>query len=278
VLIATAAVATAFGLLISLVPPNAANAVLHPVRNHVVRQPDRSFEEVTFAGDGGVKLRGWRFRATAPVRGTIVSLHGIADNRSGAIGIAQRFTPLGFDVIAYDSRAHGESEGDMCTYGSLEKRDLSRVLDALNAQRVILLGTSLGAAIALQAAADDARVKAVVAAEVFSDLRTVVRDRAPLLVPGFVIGRALARVEERGGFDVNSVSPVVAAARVTVPVLLIHGALDRDTRPDHSRRVLAALRGPKRLILVEGARHNESLRGADIWREIEQWVTTLSDP
>jgi dipeptidyl aminopeptidase/acylaminoacyl peptidase len=74
------------------------------------------------------------------------------------------------------------------------------------------------------------------------------------------------------------VSPVVAAARVTVPVLLIHGAMDRDTRPDHSRRVFAAMRGSKRLILVEGARHNESLRGADIWREIEQWVLTLSDP
>jgi pimeloyl-ACP methyl ester carboxylesterase len=54
-------------------------------------------------------------------------------------------------------------------------------------------------------------------------------------------------------------------------VLLIHGASDVDTPPDHSRRVLAALAGPKRLILVPGARHNESLRG-DVWGEIDRWL------
>jgi uncharacterized protein len=54
-------------------------------------------------------------------------------------------------------------------------------------------------------------------------------------------------------------------------VLLVHGAADSDTPPEHSRRVLEALSGPKRLILVPGARHNESLRGA-VWSEIERWL------
>ena len=58
---------------------------------------------------------------------------------------------------------------------------------------------------------------------------------------------------------------------IRIPVLLLHGAKDTDTSPDHSRRVFAALAGPKRLILVPGARHNESLR-PDVWNEVETWL------
>jgi fermentation-respiration switch protein FrsA (DUF1100 family) len=56
-------------------------------------------------------------------------------------------------------------------------------------------------------------------------------------------------------------------------VLLFHGEADAATPPAHSRRVLAALRGPKRLILVPGAGHNQSLR--HVWRDVEQWLHDL---
>ena len=60
--------------------------------------------------------------------------------------------------VAYDSRAHGESEGDVCTYGFFEKRDLHQVLDSIGPGPIALVGTSRGAAVALQEAAEDARV------------------------------------------------------------------------------------------------------------------------
>lgn len=50
------------------------------------------------------------------------------------------------------------------------------------------------------------------------------------------------------------------------------GVPDIDTPADHLRRVLAALAGPKELVLVEGAHHNESLRREQTWQRIEQWV------
>ena len=77
--------------------------------------------------------------------------------------------------------------------------------------------------------------------------------------------------ERQGHFDVDAVSPVVAATKIAVPVLVIHGDADRETPPDHSRRVFAALHGPKRLIMVPGAQHNGSLR-PEIWDQIERWV------
>jgi alpha-beta hydrolase superfamily lysophospholipase len=64
-----------------------------------------------------------------------VYLHGVADNRSSAVGVIEWFTPRGFDVIAYDSRAHGQSDGTVCTYGFYEKRDLKGVIDSVSPGR-----------------------------------------------------------------------------------------------------------------------------------------------
>ena len=177
--------------------------------------------------------------------------------------------------MAYDSRAHGESDGEFCTYGFHEKEDLRRVIAALPPGPVILFGTSLGGAVALQAAAGEPRVSGVIAAETFSDLATVVRERAPWITPDFLIRQAFRIAGERGDFDVEQVSPVRAAASIRAAVLLIHGAEDRDTGPDHSRRIYDALTGEKRLIVVPGAGHGQSLSGPDVWREIEDWVEQL---
>src|SRR4051812_1462745 len=134
-------------------PPGwGAGGLLHPGRRPVTRLPTRPFQRVELAGDG-LKLRGWRFAAEGPRRGVMVYLHGAADNRASSIAIAERYVARGFDVLAYDSRGHGESEGDACTYGFHEKRDLRRVLDTVTAPPIVLIGTSLGAAVALQAAA-----------------------------------------------------------------------------------------------------------------------------
>ena len=215
-------------------------------------------------------LRGWRCTTVHQRRGTLVYLHGVADTRAGGAGIVERFLSRGFDVIAYDSRAHGESQGDVCTYGFFEKQDLRRVIDTAPAGPVVLLGSSLGAAVALQEAAIDARITTVVAAETFSDLRTVAAERAPFFFSSGTIARAFTIAERDGHFSADDVSPVRAAAHINAPVLLIHGADDKDTPPAHSQRVLDALAGRKRLVLVPGARHNESLGRA--WQEVERWI------
>jgi hypothetical protein len=269
--LAFAAVLGLAAVLTSQAPGIAAGALLHPSRNRAHAATPAHCEDVEYAG-AGVKLTGWRCSGEGQRRGTIVYLHGIADNRASGRGIIDRYRPKGFDVVAYDSRAHGESEGEFCTYGYFEKQDLRRVMDSLAPGPVVLIGTSLGAAVALQGAADDARISGVVAAEVFSDLRTVARDRAPFFLTDRTIAKAFQIAEQRGGVQIDAVSPVEAARRIRSPVLLIHGADDDQTSPAHSQRVLEALRGPKRLILVERAGHNHSLSGADVWGEIDRWI------
>lgn len=253
-------------------PPSwGANALLHPHRKAVAARPALPVEAVSFDVAPDVRLAGWLFRTPLPRRGLVVYLHGLGDNRASGVGIAQHFTRLGFDVLAYDGRALGESTGQACTYGFHEKQDLRRVLDVMGAPRVLVFGISLGAAVGLQAAALDPRIALVVAVAPFSDLRTAARERAPFFASQHNIDEAFRIAESQANFRVDEVSPVAAAPQVRVPVLLIHGAEDHETPPAHSERILAALPGPKRLVLIPDAHHNDALT-ARAWSAIDAWV------
>jgi hypothetical protein len=252
-------------------PPSwAAPALLHPARKAMTAQPPLPAENVEIAGEG-VVLKGWLFRATGERRGTIVYLHGVADNRASVVGVAQRYVPRGYDVLAYDSRAHGDSSGEACTYGYYEKRDLMKALNFLQAPPVAIIGVSLGAAVAIQTAALDARVASIVSISTFSDLRTVASERAPFFASAANIRDALALAETQGHFVVDEVSPLKAAAHLSIPVLLIHGAEDHETAPAHSERVYKALAGPKRLVLLPKTGHGVGLT-EPTWKIIDEWV------
>ena len=165
-------------VLWSQLPAIGAGALLHPSHRVVTSKPPAHCLNAELPGDD-IALRGWLCGTPLASRGTLVVLHGVADTRHSTASIVERYLARGFDVIAYDSRAHGESAGDSCSYGFFEKRDLRKMIDAYGHGPIVLFGTSLGGAVALQEAAMDPRVAVVVAAESFSDLRMVAEERAP---------------------------------------------------------------------------------------------------
>lgn len=145
-------VVTLAAFLYVQLPDVGASAVLHPSRRLVTTAVPTACVERTFQG-AGVDLTGWQCHAPEPARGTVVYLHGVADNRASGVGTIARFLRRGFEVVTYDSRAHGGSGGEACTYGFFEKDDLKLVIDTVRRLPVVLIGTSLGAAVALQHAA-----------------------------------------------------------------------------------------------------------------------------
>lgn len=258
-------------VLVTRFPTVASALILHPFRRPVTASPPPQCEAVTFLGEG-IELKGWRGKASGAFRGTMIYLHGVADNRASGAGVMQRFRKRGFDVIAYDNRAHGESGGDACTYGCFEKQDLRRVIDTVRLGPVVLIGSSLGAAVSLQLAAEEPRVSAVVAAESFSDLRAVATDRAPFFFTAGMIGKSFSLAEEKGKFRFDDASPLLAPKSIKCPIFIIHGAEDVDTSPDHAQRIFDTLNWPKQLMLVPGAAHNQSLNSGDVWNKVESWV------
>jgi len=246
------------------------NAILHPWRRSAPPEPSIPHEDLTLRGEG-IDLRAWRFPASGARRGLVVYLHGSADDRRGGVGIAQRFNPRGFEVLALDLRAHGQSGGDACTYGVLESQDLARVLEREAEGPVALIGFSLGASVGLETAARSPRVALVVAIAPFSDLRAIVHDRTPFFVTDSQAEEALRLAGLEAGFSVDEASPLAAAPRIRCPVLLVHGVGDTATPPAHSQRIFDALECPKELILCPETGHDDPI-DAGTWKRIEEAV------
>jgi pimeloyl-ACP methyl ester carboxylesterase len=272
------------------IPPDwGANALLHPYRHHATRGPrdvGLSEEDLAVTVAPGIVLRGWLVRASAdaPRRGLLLYLHGVADTRASGTGLAKRFSRQGWDVAAFDARAHGDSGGELCTYGFFERADLPKLLDALGAQgvdvsRTALLGMSMGAAMALQAAPDEPRVRGVIALASFATLWQAAYERKPYIMSDAAFRASVRRAEEIARFRIEDVAPVVSVKRLAVPLLLIHGERDGETPPEHSRRILAAAAPDRtRLVLVPGVGHRDLLSTEEPWREIETFLQSLSAP
>ncbi len=224
------------------------------------------FEEFWFNSADHQRLNAWFIPADKNVRGTIFYLHGVGDNKISGLRLAKMFNTRNFNVLLYDSRAHGKSGGRFCTYGYYEKFDVAKAIDALAERKKIsignigLFGTSMGAAIAVQAAGIEPRIRAVVAEGCFTNLRTITVDyqRRLLRMPWhFLRNVAMKRSEYIAHFSHHDVSPLRSLATVNVPILFIHGKSDVRVKYQYSEQLYAAARDPKELYLIDGANHTD---------------------
>ena len=83
----TAVLAFAAAVQTGCFPPSwGAAALLHPWRNPLKTSRPATAQDITINSDG-VQLKGWFFRGPAPRRGTVIYLHGIADNRASGVSL-----------------------------------------------------------------------------------------------------------------------------------------------------------------------------------------------
>lgn len=252
-------------------PPVGASLLLSPHKKAVVGDLPEGAQEFSLM-NGDVELKGWTFKAEGAFKGTIIYLHGIADNRGGVIGVAQQFVSKGYDVRGYDSRAHGESGGRHCTYGYYEKEDLKALIKDCRPGPIVLIGSSMGGAVATQAAPEIKELEALILLDTFSDLSVIIRDRVPSAIPNIVLDRAKRHAEKMGEFKIDEVSPRTAVEKIKVPTLLIHGGADKATPPEHSQKIFENLRSVKKLLIIEGAGHCASGSRPETWRAITDWI------
>ena len=226
-------------------------------------------EEFFLTTAEGFRLFGWFIAADRAPKGTIIYLHGVGDNKMSGLTLAKVFHDHDFNVVMYDSRAHGESEGKYCTFGYYEKYDVVKavewVIERGRAQgpatgRIGVFGTSMGAAIAIQAAGIEPRIEAVVSEGCFTNLRTITVDyqKRLLRLPWhFLRNIAIKRAENRAKFRHHDVSPLKAVPDVRAPILFIHGTADTYIKYQYSQKLYAAANQPKELFLVDFANHTD---------------------
>jgi pimeloyl-ACP methyl ester carboxylesterase len=239
-------------------------------------------EESTLKTAEGISLRCWLISAGPQARGTVIFLHGVSECSIVGIPMARVLYDRGFNVFLYDSRRHGASGGTYCTYGFYEKHDAGMVISHLESRadlrlgRIGLFGVSMGAAIAIQVAAQDRRVAAVVAESGFATLRTIFDDYQKRMIKlpwHYLRNIVIKRSERLAHFKANAVSPLDAVADVRVPLFVIHGTADNLIHPRYSEMVYARANEPRELWLIPGARHNDiaEVGGAEYARRVAEF-------
>ncbi|MDH4068809.1 MAG: alpha/beta fold hydrolase [Ignavibacteria bacterium] len=237
------------------------------------------FEEFRLKTSDGLSLGCWFIPASGKPKGTIVHLHGVSECRIVGLPLARRLHQHGYNVFLYDSRRHGESEGKFCTYGFYEKHDTSTLLTRLQSRedlqlgKIGLFGSSMGAAVAVQVAAQDNRISAVVAESGFATLRTIFDDyqRRVIKLPWHYLRNiVIVRSERLAHFKASAVSPVDAVKDVHVPIFIMHGTEDRLIKCSYSEELYRNTGQPKELWLIEGANHSNmaEIGGEEYYRRV----------
>jgi pimeloyl-ACP methyl ester carboxylesterase len=130
-----------------------------------------------------------------------------------------------------------------------------------------LFGSSMGAAVAIQVAAADERVSAVVAESGFATLRTIFDDYQKRMIRlpwHYLRNIVIKRSEQLAHFKASAVSPLEACKQIHVPLFIIHGTGDRLIKPSYSRLLYENANDQKSCGYIERAesqQHGRSGRG-----------------
>lgn len=203
-------------------------------------------------------------------RGTILMFHGRGAIKEDQLPIAERLCAAGFSCITFDARSSGQSTGKFATYGHLEKHDATAILNTATAKfghhnlaPFAAFGISRGGAEALQTAAIDPRLAAVVTVSTFSDLGQLMHEVAAHRLTH--LARPLVPLvglwcQARANFNPASICPLDSVRSLKCPAMFIHGSEDTYIAPHHSQALYDALPNPsKQLELIPGATHTDAL-------------------
>jgi len=236
--------------------------VYHPRRSDIGPPPSArgwTYQDVSFRDQAGLTLRGWWIPGTGGP--TILMAHGWTSSRRQPHDESGYLHAAGYNLLLFDFRGHGQSDGSYTTLGWAEPDDLRAAIDFAHSRSpgtVGVIGYSMGAVAALEEAVSDSRVAVVVADSPFADLPSEQQyawehaTRLPFVPFGMPLD-IMAKLDL--GYDPARVRPVMAAGRLRQPLLVIVGTSDVVVPPTQGYAVFRAARGPKKLLVVPGADH-----------------------
>lgn len=202
-----------------------------------VPRPPPGVEERWITTRDNVRIHAWYVPAR-DARATLVWSHGNAGNIAGRVDVALALAARGVDVLAYDYRGYGRSEGRPSEAGVY--LDAEAAYDSAGDLPIVCFGESLGGAVSIHLAS--VRPCAGVAVvSTWTTLRDVARSH---------YGPLAALVGDR--FD-----SLARIGTLSVPVFVAHGDRDEVVPFALGERLFAAAREPKRFLRIAGAHHND---------------------
>lgn len=211
------------------------------------KSPPEGAEIVWFNSADGTRLNGWFFRSQsrlAPV--TIIFFHGNGGNITNIGWMGQRFAKHGFNVLLFDYRGYGTSDGVAANEADLYADGDAAVAfvtsRGIPREDIVLYGQSLGTAVACDVASRG-NYGAVVLESGFSSASSLATSALPWL-PRWLhfLGK-------------NRFESARKLANVRSPILIAHGDPDGTIPTAEARLLFAAANEPKHLLIVPGAGH-----------------------
>jgi alpha-beta hydrolase superfamily lysophospholipase len=236
-------------------------------------------DTITLTTIDSVRLESWYAKADSNAKGTIIMFHGHGSSKSGMIKEATAFHEMGWNVLMTDFRAHGNSEGETCTIGYEESKDVKAAYDYVKAggeKNRVLWGISLGAATILSAI-DQFNIKPnkLILEMPFGTLQEAVKGRLHMMhIPVEPMSTLLTfwgGVEQKNwGFDF---SPQDFATKVNCPVLLQWGVHDPRVTEQETNMIYKKLASHDKYLMKYMQSGHQSL----CKNENEKWMSTVGD-
>ena len=223
-----------------------------------------AFEEVTFQAVDGLSLRGCWIPAPGSERAVVI-LHGHGGSLDWDIHRAPALHAAGFNVLLFDFRAHGRSDGRLATFGYLERLDVQGAVEFLKRRgikRIGLLGFSYGGMASTLAAPLCPDVNAVITDGGPARMRTAITGRCveanlPRGLAAFLAWLVISVTSLRLGVNLSRYEAVRWVGQIAPrPILFVHGGLDQYC-PDFDE-LYAAAKQPKELWRLPGVGHTKA--------------------
>lgn len=225
---------------------------------------DLPFEDVEFKTSDDLTVKGWYVNNEGSTRAVILA-PGKGANRWDILKAApvRLLYENNFDVLLFDPRSTGKSEGDRYGFGYFESQDIAYAVEFLKEDKGVtsvgVWGASAGASAGIIAGLESPGIDAIVADSPYANLKIAAsnygkerEDKVMQIFFPFYMG--IARLSLN--FDVFGRTNLVDRVKnLETPLFLVHGLEDRDIGPINSQLIYENAGGPKRLWLVEGAWH-----------------------
>jgi len=213
------------------------------------------YTDVTVTSSDGTKLVGWFVPSKNDA--LIIMQNGYKSTRREMLNEAEMMYRHGYGILLTSVRAHDYSEGEMITFGMKEVDDMDAwyqyllIHSDIDPNRIGILGNSYGGMLAIQYAAQNENIKAVVADCAFSSLNDTVETSIEFFtnLPAFPFAPLIVFwAEQETGFKTDDIDTTKWIAQISPrPVFLMQGGADVVISPDSGQRLYDAAGEPKEL-------------------------------
>ncbi len=251
---------------------------LHPPKIRCTQTPaDKGLEysEHRIKTNDGLELAVWKIPASYDDRPVVVLAHGLGANKQNFLPIARMLQRIGYNVVAFDFRAHGDSDGLTCSLGVLEAADVKAAFDfaarEYPARPIFAWSTSMGGAATLRAANRYRIFDKIVVDATFTNVRNVAMETkfgylGPLGRPAWQLCRCWYALWT--GRDIDNYGPINDIGHINhCPILLIHGTADRMIPYSESEK-LQREQPNAQLWLVPSAGHGGAIQDGRYPRQL----------